>query len=454
MRAGAFAFTTIDELKSAAQRLGAELPLSDDGAVLARALSVQGHVLPNRLAIQPMEGCDGTAAGAPGELTRRRYQRFAQSGAGLIWVEATAILPEGRANPRQLMLTEETLDAFRAMVEEIRETALRATGQVPLIVLQATHSGRYAKPEGVPAPYIAYHNPLYERAQPIRDDRLVTDDYLRRLAPAYARTARLAERAGFDGVDIKACHRYLVSELLSAYTRPGPYGGSYENRTRLLREAVAAARAAVSGPMLVTTRLNVYDGFPYPYGWGVGTDGSLAPVLDEPLRLIGELHTQDGMSMLNVTVGNPYVNPHVNRPYDGGPYAPPESPLTGVARIMACTREVKARFPSLCVVGSGYSYLRQFSPQLAAGMVAGGGVDVAGFGRMAFAYPAFASAALRGETLDPRRCCIACGKCSELMRAGSTAGCVVRDAAVYGPLYRRDVCGAGLSADPEGSGGI
>ena len=163
-----------------------------------------------------MEGCDGEVDGSPGELTFRRYRRFAESGGALIWEEATAIVPEGRANPRQLMLTEKNLDSFRRLTDEIREYSQRKNGFAPLLILQATHSGRYSKPQGTPAPLIAYHNPIFEQKVPIDDARIVSDDYLKRLPEQYAKTAVLAAKAGFDGVDIKACHRYLMSELLSA----------------------------------------------------------------------------------------------------------------------------------------------------------------------------------------------------------------------------------------------
>lgn len=436
-----FHYGTKEELQAETERLGLSLPLSDHPEVLARPLSLAGRTLPNRLAIQPMEGCDGTGDGAPDELTRRRYRRFARSGAALIWEEATAVAPEARANPRQLMITEDNLDEFKAMVEEIREISLRENGFSPLLVLQATHSGRYSKPEGTPAPLIAYHSPVFEKNAPIDGSRILSDDYLKSLPERFAETARLAARAGFDGVDVKACHRYLMCELLSAYTRPGLYGGSFENRTRLLREAVEAVRAALPSGTFVTSRVNLYDGFPYPYGFGVSPSGGLTPDLEEPIRLVRLLHGELGMELLDFTIGNPYVNPHVNRPYDKGPYLPPEHPLEGVARMCGCIAAVKREFPELTVISSGHSYLRQWAPLLAAGMVESGASDMAGFGREAFAYPDFARDILQKGGMDPKKCCLACGKCTELMRAGSTAGCVPRDAAVYGPIYRRDVQG-------------
>ncbi|HBT63926.1 MAG TPA: flavin oxidoreductase/NADH oxidase [Ruminococcaceae bacterium] len=432
-----FTYHTLDEVRERSKTMKITLPLSDDLSVLGSRFTVGKTVFQNRLAIQPMEGCDGTSDGRPGELSIRRYHRFARSGAGLIWAEATAVCPEGRANPRQWMLTDDNLDDYRRLVEDIRRIAQTETGIDPVLVLQLTHSGRYSKPDGIPAPLIARNNPLFETANPIDDDRIVSDEYLSRLPEAFARSARLADQAGFDGVDIKACHGYLMNELLAAHTRPGQYGGSFENRTRLFVDCCQAAKSATDA--FVTSRMSIYDGFPLPYGWGADADGN--PDLAEPLELIRWFHEKSGLSLLDITIGNPYVNPHVNRPYDNGPYMPPEHPLEGVARMCDCISQVKRQFPSLSVVCSGMSYLRGFSGNLAAGMIDSGAADIAGFGRMAFAYPDFARDLLKGS-FDPKRSCIACGKCSEMMRAGSVAGCVIRDKDVYLPLYQGSVKGS------------
>ena len=430
-----FTYRSAEELRQAAGQEGVSLPFAERADCLKEPLEAGGFRLENRIAIQPMEGCDGTADGKPDELTLRRYDRFARSGAGLIWEEATAVCEEGRANPRQLWINKENVGAFQAMNKRIRQISFRENGFAPKIIMQATHSGRYSKPHGVPDPIIAYQNPLFEKDSPIPAERIISDGELDRLAERFGEAARLAEQAGFDGVDIKACHRYLNCELLSAYHRPGRYGGSLENRTRLLREGIQNAKASVHGDFLVTCRLNIYDGFPYPYGFGVNRRGGLEPDLQEPRQVVEMLHKKLGIPLLDITIGNPYVNPHVNRPADWQPYRIPESPLRGVARMLGCIREIQQSFPELKIVGSGLSYPRQFAPLVAAGAVEQGYFSVAGFGRMAFAYPDFARDILSGKGLDGGKCCIACGKCSQLMRMGSKAGCVVRDR-VYTDLYR------------------
>ena len=422
-----FTAKTLEEVKIATASVGVSLPLSENLEILRQPLTVDGHEIPNRIAIQPMEGCDSETNGAPSELVKKRYDAFAESGAGLIWFEACAVRQEGKANPRQSSLTRENLDNFKALTERIREKAVKAGHKAPVLILQATHSGRYSKPNGAPAPMIAYNNPIFEKDNPIDKSRIVSDDYLYALEDDFAVTADLAEKAGFDGVDIKCCHRYLNSELLSAYNREGAFGGSLENRTRLLRESIGKAKAAVSSDFIVTSRMNIYDGFPYPYGFGVKEGEELTPNMTEPKELIRLLHKEYGVNFLDITIGNPYVNPHVNRPADTQPYPLPEDPLCGVSRMMACIREVKAYDPEVKIIASAFSYLRQFAGNLAAGAIEEGVCDMAGFGRMAFAYPQFANDLLTGQSLSGKPLCITCGKCSQLMRLGGTAGCVIRN---------------------------
>lgn len=172
-----FHYKTLEELNQEIAAQNLSIPFGNE-VVLREAVTVGGRTIPNRIAIQPMEGCDGTADGKPDELTLRRYDKFAASGSGLIWEEATAVWEEGRATPRQLWIKEENLDAFRAMNDRIREISMQKHGFAPVIIMQATHSGRYSKPQGVSAPLIAYNNPLFEKDAPIASDRIVTDDYL------------------------------------------------------------------------------------------------------------------------------------------------------------------------------------------------------------------------------------------------------------------------------------
>ena len=390
--------------------------------MLNTSLRIKTVTIPNRVALQPMEGCDCNTDGSPSELTIEKYYRAARSQAGLIWFEANAVCPEGRTNPRQMMLTRENLPAFRELVDNVRAIAESECGIRPVLILQLTHSGRQSI-----VPMIAYRHPLYEERRPATDEQIVTDEYLDSLPDRYVESALLALEAGFDGVDVKSCHGYLFQELLSAFDRPGRYGGSFENRTRLYLNCLATVKAAVPEDCLVTTRLSVSDMVPKPYGFGTTEENELD--LTEPDLLIGRM-IEMGLDMLNVTIGNPYYNPHINRPYRKGGYNPPETPADGLARFALVEKHIKDTFPHLIVVGSGLSYYREDLMVQAEAQVTEGVCDLVGFGRMWLAYPEFYRDYVKGS-FTPKKTCLACSKCTELMRAGRVSGC-----AVYNEYYR------------------
>lgn len=425
-----FRYKTPDILQNAIDQLGVDVRLQEDLSPLAQPLQIGPLTTPNRLAIHPMEGCDGLEDGSPSDLTRRRYLRFAAGGAGLLWFEATAVVHEGRANPLQIWIRPENVDSFASMLKE----SLAVAEHRPVTVLQLTHSGRYSKPG--PA-VIAYHHPYLPAGVSDSNMRVIEDDEIEELEETYVQAARLAQQAGFDAVDIKHCHRYLGSELLSAHTRPGRYGGSYENRTRFLKNVVRKIQAKVPG-LVVTTRLNVYDAMPYPFGWGVSQADHRIPDLTEPKRLVRELYEM-GVPLVNATFGNPYYNPHVGRPFDEpivGAYVPDEHPLEGVARGFHMVREIQQAVPQIVLVGTGYSWLRQHLGMAAAANIANGWVSMVGVGREAFAHPEFARELLTRGTLDFRKVCITCSKCTQIMRDGGTTGCVPHDKEIYDPIYK------------------
>ena len=390
--------------------------------MITRSIRIGTKEIANRVVLQPMEGCDCNLDGSPGELTREKYMKAARSGAGVVWFEATAVCPEGRTNPRQMMLTEANLDEYKALLSDMREVARRECGIEPVFIVQLTHSGRQSI-----VPLIAYRNPIYEEKKPLTDDNIVTDEYLDTIPGLYARSAKLAVEAGFDGVDVKSCHGYLFQELLSAYSRDGRYGGSFENRARLYLDCMSAVKEVIPETVLLTSRLSVSDMVRKPYGFGTTEENVLD--LAEPTRLIGELCNR-GLEMLNVTVGNPYHNPHVNRPYRKGAYVPPESAAEGLLRFEVIEKHIKKEFPALVVVGSGLSYYRDDLFKQAERQLCEGICDLVGFGRMWLAYPSFYKDYLDGK-FEAKKCCVACSKCTVLMRNKKVSGC-----AVFNEYYR------------------
>ncbi|MGQ9559825.1 MAG: oxidoreductase [Candidatus Oleimicrobiaceae bacterium] len=444
-----FRFKNKEELFGKLQELGITLPWDEDVKVLFATPTVAGHKLANRFLVHPIEGFDAGAHGGPGDLTFRRYRRYASGGSGFIWFEATAVVPEGRSNPRQLWIHPDNVDDFARLVEQTRQAARAAFGanRHLVCVLQLTHSGRYAKPTGKPAPIIAHHSRVLDPLHHLPADYpLISDAELDRLQDMYVSAAKLAAQAGFDGVDVKACHRYLVSELLASFTRENSkYGGSLENRTRFLREVVERISQEVSG-IFVTTRLNVYDAIEYPYGFGVSEEDHRVPDLAEPLQLVGRLK-ELGMPVLNLSIGNPYYNPHYGRPFDfpiKGGYIPDVHPLEGIELFLRITRDIQKAYPELPVVGSGYSWLRFFLPYVAAGVVRQGWATLIGLGRGALAYPDFVRDLESTGTMDPYKCCISCSACTQIMRDGLSTGCVIHDKEIYSRHYRE---GRRLAAD-------
>jgi 2,4-dienoyl-CoA reductase-like NADH-dependent reductase (Old Yellow Enzyme family) len=459
---------TAADLRDHARRLGLSLPLDErvdpDGPLARPARLADGFAPGNRFCIQPMEGWDGTEDGRPTELTRRRWIRFGRSGAKLIWGgEAVAVRPDGRANPNQLLIDDKTLGALAEMREALVEAHATSFGRSDdlLVGLQLTHSGRFSRPHAGNRlePVIVQHHPLLDARLGIPDDHpLLADAEIEELAGQFVEAAERAAWAGFQFVDVKQCHGYLGHELLSAHSRPGPFGGSFENRTRFLRMVIDGIRARI--PRLrVGVRLSAFDTVPYragahgagrpedaprPYHGAFGGDPlePTRPLLDEPARLLGLLESL-GVTLVNLTAGSPYYNPHIQRPAlfppsDG--YRPPEDPLVGVARQIEATANLKRRFPGLVIVGSAYSYLQEWLPFVAQAVVRAREADIIGIGRLALSYPDLPADVLAGRPLDRLRLCRTLSDCTTAPRNGLPSGCYPLD-----PFYKSRPEAAALS---------
>ena len=445
-----------------------QLPFDDgaggpDPAPLAEPLHLPaGTRVGNRFCIQPMEGWDGSPDGLPTELVRRRWRGFGASGAKLIWGgEATAVEHQGRANPNQLRLEEDTADALAALRAELVATHEERFGRSDdlLVGLQLTHSGRFCRPneKARGEPVILYAHPLLDRKFAIdARDCTASDEQVEAIVERFVAAGELAWQAGFAFVDVKHCHGYLGHEFLSAVDRPGRYGGSFENRTRFLREVVAGLRRRVPD-LLIAVRLSAFDlipfepdgdcragvpaagAAPYRYGFGTAAHDPTAYDLSEPIRFLGLLE-ELGIFLVNLTAGSPYYNPHIQRPAlfppsDG--YQPPEDPLVGVARQIDVVRQLKARFPELIMVGSGYSYLQEWLPHVAAAVVDGGWADAVGLGRMTLSYPTMPNDLLAGRPPQRKRICRTFSDCTTAPRNGLISGCFPLD-----PFYKnRDEAG-------------
>ncbi len=451
---------SVDAIRRRLDELNLKIPMDDqiltaaDGSPLAEPIQVGPWKAGNRWCIHPMEGWDANRDGSPSDLTLRRWRNFGRSGAKLIWGgEAAAVQEDGRANPHQTLATPANGQGLSQLFNTLRNAhaeQFESTDDL-VIGLQLTHSGRFCRPNSHELePRIAYHHPLLDTKFGINpsDNSVVwTDDDLQELIENYVVAAQLAFVAGYQFVDVKACHGYLLHEFLSARSRPGPFGGDYEGRTRLLRTIIERISSAVP-ELSIAVRLSIFDTVPYrteqvkgrpmdfqdelPYqcGFGVNPDDPLAMDLSEPIQLLRDLRDL-GVIAANATCGSPYYCPHIQRPAIFPPsdgYLPPEDPLVGVARLIEATRQCKQAVPEMPLVGTGYTYLQEYLPHVAQAAVREGWIDVVGIGRMVLAYPELPADCLERGQLQRKQICRTFSDCTTAPRHGLVSGCYPLDA--------------------------
>ena len=432
------AIPNLEEFSRISLAQGLHFPVSDNTGILAEPIVLRsGKVIPNSIGIPPLEGFDGTREGAPTETIFRRYERYARGGAGLIWFEATAVSGDGRCNPLQMQLSRDTLPEIKRLLEHTNQTAMDTHGRKPYTVLQLTHSGRRSVDQNFKSrPLAAAYNPYMDAHNAVDGSKgeitIASDEKIEEIIHSYIEAAVLACEAGFDAVDVKPCHEYIIRELLSAYTRPGKYGGSFENRTRAVLEIVRGIRARLGDKLDVCVRLNAYDSIPYPYGWGmVKEEGVMKPDLTEPIELC-RLLVQEGVQLINITTMMPRYEP-----YGRGMMVEHDAegeirPFHGVDCLLRATREIKQAVPEAVFMCTGLSWLDVFGANVGAGGKEQGWFDIAGFGRQAFAYPDFADNILTKGRLDSKKICMTCDCCYDFIQHYCNSGCAIRD-----PFYTR-----------------
>jgi len=425
----------------------------DDPDPLAAPLERGGWRLSNRFVVQPMEGWDGTADGGASPDTLRRWRRFGESGAALIWGgEAFAVREDGKANPNQLCHADRasTLSTLAALRDALLAGHREIGGEAPVdwrLGLQLTHSGRWSRPLAGPAPRIAFRHPVLDPRVGVEDDAvLLSDAELEGIAERYVEVAGCAREVGFDFVDVKACHGYLLHELLAARSRAGSYGGDLGGRSRLMRRIIEEIGRTAPG-LDVAVRLSVTDvvphrkgkdgagepdwsaGAPYEHGFGLDPRQPDQPDWSEPLALIEQL-VGDGVRWFNLTIGSPYWCPHIQRPASFPPsdgYPPPEDPLAGVAAHLRAVRRVREAQPSIGLVGSGWTYLQEWLPTIARHEVAAGHVDGVGLGRMILSYPDLPRDVIARRAMPKRAVCRTFSDCTTAPRKGLPSGCYPLD---------------------------
>lgn len=434
-----FKFGTMENVQAFSRSMseaGVVLPVSEDLSVLKDPFELHGKTVPNRLCIHPCEGFDSTIDGAPTDLIFRRYGRYARGGSGMIWFEAIAVSDDGRCSPYEMVILPHTLSEMKRLVDHTNEEAIKAGWPKPYNVIQLTHAGRSAKDrKWNKIPLIAFENPLVDKYYP--EAVVASDERLEQLEQEVIDAAVLSAEAGFDAVDIKLCHNYIMRELLAGFTRPGKYGGSFENRTRFLFNVIDGIRARCGDSIEICARLNAYDCIPYPYGWGMKQEeGVMEYDLTEPIRLLKML-VERGIRLFDISTMMPRFSPFDRgylQSYEGTAVL---NPYKATATLLQATHELKQAAPETILVATGLTWFSQFGANVGAGGVKDGWFDLAGFGRQAMAYPDYARDILEGRGFQHRKCCITCDKCYELINLRVPTGCVVRDAEVYAPIYQK-----------------
>jgi 2,4-dienoyl-CoA reductase-like NADH-dependent reductase (Old Yellow Enzyme family) len=239
----------------------------------------------------------------------------AVGGAGLVLTEATAVLPEGRISPQDLGLwKDEHIPGLRRIVEFLHQQGAYAG-------VQLAHAGRKASMARPWAPEQRYLSPAEGgwkdvmapsalRFSPGYGEPIALDmEGIRRVTEAFVQSAQRALEAGFDVVELHAAHGYLLHEFLSPLSnqRSDEYGGSFENRIRLLVEVTDAVRGALPEEMPLLVRISGSDWF--EGGWDLPQSVELAKVLKR--------HNVD---LLDVSTGG--LTPHAVMPVGPGYQVP------------------------------------------------------------------------------------------------------------------------------------
>lgn len=358
----------------------------------------------NRFVAQPMEGNCADAGGAVSQLTLDKYRKQAAGDWGTLIVEAISITHGSLARKNCLVIDRKNLDSFKHLVSTIKTVHPEV-----VVLFQITHSGSVSNPE------------FSERVavSPLSEGRLLSSDEISRIRDGFAEGALLAEKAGADGIDYKCCHGYLGAEMLRPMNiRDDRWGGSWENRTRFLREGIGEIMARrKNSHFVVGSRISMYEGI--RGGCGTTAPDELIENLGEQLRLL-ELMNDLKMDYVNISAGIPAKTPVLTRPV-------PRAELMYLHHLRY-TRLAKEHLQSIGsamqVIGSAYSVLGEKALPVAEEMLTRGYADLIGWGRQTLADP-LTPAKLRDS--EPVNYCAACSGCSQMMIKQIHVGCILHD---------------------------
>ncbi len=283
---------------------------------LFQPLTLRGLTLSNRIAVSPM--CQYQATdGMPNDWHLVHLGGLAQGGAGLVLTEAAAIVPEGRISPDDLGIW--NMAQAEGLARCVR--FIKSQGAVPGI--QLAHAGRKAsnpapwKGSGSIPPTAGGWTPVAPSALPFDTGwtlPLALDEAgIVAVIDAFMDAARRALAAGFQVIEVHAAHGYLLHQFLSPLSnqRQDAYGGSWENRTRLVREVVGALRSILPEELPLLVRLSATDWT--EGGWDIDQSVELA----KELRALGvdlvDCSSGGGVAGAKIPLGPGYQVPFAAR---------------------------------------------------------------------------------------------------------------------------------------------
>ena len=369
-------------------------------------MNINGKIAANRFAVLPTESNSAAEGGIPSETTIARYRKMAAGGAGLIYCEATAVSADARARVNQLVLTPDNWEDFKPLVAAVKKENPDA-----LLIVQLDHAGALMDP--------SFAKPAAIFNRPGSDTPILTDSEIEAVIQSFIDSSLAAEKAGFDGVEIKICHGFLGTEFIEPLnTREGKYGGSFENRTVFIAEFAGGVRKSADKDFILGLRIPAYESI--PGGFGTSGPEEVIEDLSEPVEMC-RLAERAGVSIISVSAGSVYGNVQFIHPTSDYP--------DGVYRHFGWAAAIK-KAVSIPVVGAGYSYLADGKTgmgswsQWAEKNVRDGNVDFVGMGRQGFADPSLPLKVLAGKE-DEINFCTACLGCGGLLMAQKHIKCVV-----------------------------
>lgn len=343
--------------------------------VYKNTLSIGNKLIKNTIVIHPLECNDANIDGSPGESTYKRYYRFAASGAGVIWFETMSISEQGRTNKNQLYLNTKNTDLFKILLSNMKKI------NEALCVAQISHGGKYC---------------LSSEGFKISKNYKILDLQKEK----YIEAVRGAIEAGFDGIDLKLCHGFLLGDVLFNL-KDYAYFSTYYDRVIYVINLIKEIKNIISKDFLFTLRIDISEFL---------KEKNLH--FEDLIYLVYNLR-DIGVWIYSFTAKKYYIKPQKIEEFQNY-----------YNDIFSCIQKLKIIFPDILTISPGFTMYKENAQYLGKDLLEKKIFDFIGFGRQALAYADFANDIIFHNGLVEKKCCIMCGECSKLRRTGKQVKCL------------------------------